>query len=138
MDQYQNQRYFASVCHSFAIAYSESKRLGEMKEKTQQEENDFFTWAHRAKVKRNEYERLLLDAVSEGKSYIINTEAEIIALLFFYGVHSVEKWRVINEKETHIMDFPRDDFSVKFKKAYFEKDDEAMHKLLEEYAMNKN
>lgn len=138
MDQYKNQRYFESICNSFVIAYSESKRLGEIREKTQEQGNDFFTWAHRAKVKRNEYERLLLEAVSEGRSYIINTKAEIIALLFFYGVHSIEKWRVINEKETSLMDFPNDEFSIKFKKAYFERDNEAIHKLLEEYAINKH
>ena len=133
-NQYENQRYFESICNSFAIAYAESKRLGEIKEKTHQEENEFFTWARRAKAKREEYESLLLDAIVEGKTFIINTKAEIIALLFFYGAHSVKNWRVIDEEETALWDFPNDELSLKFKKAYFEKDSKAIEKILKEYA----
>ncbi len=134
MDQFALQRYFRSMCDALVIAYTESQRLLKKEDRTVEEERNFYAWAYRARKKKKEIEELIVELITEDKFLIVNTKEEIIALLFFYGVQSVEKWRIIDEEEVSLMDFPNDEFSLRFKKAYFSKNQEEINKLLEEYA----
>lgn len=130
MSQYEMQRYFKDKCSAFYTAYREAKRLSSLEQKCAKQKFACADWIRRTDEELKEITRLIEDFNFYKIPIIVTEKAEVIALLSFFGNHSVEKWDILYTPVQYLKGFPQDELSQNFLHAYLNKDQKKMIELL--------
>lgn len=122
MGNYENQKYFESLCKTYCITHRASK-------KEEKEQGNSRLWRNRKNSVMVDIERTIAKTVDNGQTFIITNAEEVFTLIKYYAEESDRKYPVININDEHKVDFPKGEIATKFYRAYLIADFDAICRI---------
>lgn len=122
MRQDRLQRYFRDKCRAFYTAFKEVKRINILPNKSEREILELKNWIHRTNMEFDDIIFILREFKKENLQVIVTEKAQVIILLGFFCRNPLTEWKIIYCNEDYINNFPKDELSMEFLKAYLDED----------------